>query len=93
MYKDGSDAQQEGETPTKRRKVQFAPESTEEAKLDAPPSAEEGEAVSSQQMSRALIAEQTVEMAKSFQPTGTDLSSANVKTKVPFLLHGSLREY
>ena len=49
--------------------------------------------MSSQQMSRALIAEQTVEMAKSFQPTGTDLSSANVKTKVPFLLHGSLREY
>jgi SNF2 family DNA or RNA helicase len=32
-------------------------------------------------------------MAKSFQPTGTDLSSSNVKTKVPFLLHGSLREY
>ncbi len=44
-------------------------------------------------MTRALIAEQTVEMAKSFQPTGTDLSSASVKTKVPFLLHGSLREY
>jgi hypothetical protein len=32
-------------------------------------------------------------MAKSFQPTGTTLDSANVKTKVPFLLNGSLREY
>jgi E1A-binding protein p400 len=32
-------------------------------------------------------------MAKSFQPTGFTLSSASVKTKVPFLLHGNLREY
>ncbi len=32
-------------------------------------------------------------MAKSFQPTGTTLDSAEVKTKVPFLLNGSLREY
>jgi E1A-binding protein p400 len=32
-------------------------------------------------------------MAKSFQPTGFTLSSVNVKTKVPFLLNGSLREY
>ena len=39
------------------------------------------------------IAEQTVEMAKSFQPTGTTQDSANVKTKVPFLLNGYLREY
>ncbi len=51
----------------------------------------EEQPVSSQQMTR--IAEQTVEMAKSFQPTGTTLDSANVKTKVPFLLNGSLREY
>ena len=52
---------------------------------------EEQQMASSQQMTR--IAEQTVEMAKSFQPTGTTLDSANVKTKVPFLLNGSLREY
>lgn len=32
-------------------------------------------------------------MAKSFQPTGFTLSSANVKTKVPFLITGELREY
>lgn len=38
------------------------------------------------QISRTLIAEQTVEMAKALQPTGFTLSSANVKTKVPFLL-------
>ncbi len=44
-------------------------------------------------MTRALIAEQTVEMAKALQPTGFTLSSVNVKTKVPFLLHGELREY
>jgi SNF2 family DNA or RNA helicase len=44
-------------------------------------------------MNRALIAEQTMEMAQSFMPTGTTLSSVQVKTKVPFLLTGSLREY
>ena len=44
-------------------------------------------------MTRALIAEQTMEMAQSFMPTGTTLSSVQVKTKVPFLLTGSLREY
>ena len=46
-----------------------------------------------QSLTRALIAEQTMEMAQSFMPTGTTLSSVQVKTKVPFLLTGSLREY
>ncbi len=44
-------------------------------------------------MNRALIAEQTMEMAQSFMPTGTTLSSVQVKTNLPFLLTGSLREY
>ena len=39
------------------------------------------------------IADLTVKMAEAFQPVGTDLKSANVLTKVPFMLQGSLREY
>lgn len=39
------------------------------------------------------LADMTVKMAEAFQPAGIDLQSANVLTKVPFLLHGSLREY
>lgn len=39
------------------------------------------------------LADMTVKMAEAFQPVGTDLKSANVLTKVPFLLQGSLREY
>jgi len=45
------------------------------------------------QVNRKAIAEQTVEMAKSFQPVGFELSQVNVNTKVPFLLRGDLREY
>lgn len=44
-----------------------------------------------QQMS--ALADMTVKMAEAFQPIGNDLTTANVKTKVPFLLHGTLREY
>jgi hypothetical protein len=39
------------------------------------------------------LADMTVKMAEAFQPVGNDLTTANVKTKVPFLLHGTLREY
>jgi len=39
------------------------------------------------------LAEQTVKMAEMFKPIGTTLESASVDTKVPFLLHGTLREY
>jgi E1A-binding protein p400 len=39
------------------------------------------------------IAEETVKMAEAFLPTGNTLVSANVNTKVPFILRGSLREY
>jgi len=39
------------------------------------------------------LADMTVKMAEAFQPVGIDLQTANVQTKVPFLLQGSLREY
>ncbi len=39
------------------------------------------------------LADMTVKMAEAFHPAGIDLQSANVITIVPFLLHGSLREY
>ena len=39
------------------------------------------------------LAEQTVKMAEAFQPKALTLQDANVATKVPFLLRGSLREY
>ena len=39
------------------------------------------------------IAEQTVKMAEAFVPTGLTLASANVNTKIPFILRGNLREY
>ena len=32
-------------------------------------------------------------MAEAFLPTGNTLLSANVNTKVPFILRGNLREY
>jgi hypothetical protein len=32
------------------------------------------------------LADMTVKMAEAFQPAGIDLQSANVLTKVPFLL-------
>jgi hypothetical protein len=41
----------------------------------------------------ATLADMTVKMAEAFQPVGIDLQTANVQTKVPFLLQGSLREY
>ena len=34
-----------------------------------------------------------MEMAQNFLPTGHTLEKAQVSTKVPFLLRGSLREY
>ena len=97
MYKEVPPGQEDqdvidGEGPNKRRIVQFS-EQVQEKTIEESQNPDAEGVGSQQQMSRALIAEQTVEMAKSFQPTGTDLSSANVKTKVPFLLHGSLREY
>ena len=39
------------------------------------------------------LAEQTVKMAEQFLPTSLTLEGANIATKVPFLLRGSLREY
>ena len=34
-----------------------------------------------------------IEMAATFQPTGNTLDTTSVKTKVPFLLKHTLREY
>ena len=39
------------------------------------------------------VISKAAEIAKSAQPTGYTLSTTNVKTKIPFLLRGSLREY
>ena len=39
------------------------------------------------------LAEEQVEMATKFQPLGHDLTNVKVKTRIPFLLRGKLREY
>lgn len=39
------------------------------------------------------LAEEQIEIAASFQPTGNELKNVHVKTRIPFLLRGNLREY
>ena len=40
-----------------------------------------------------LLLQDVIEMAATFQPTGNTLDTTSVKTKVPFLLKHTLREY
>jgi SNF2 family DNA or RNA helicase len=39
------------------------------------------------------LAEETIEIAAQFQPLGFELKNVKVKTRIPFLLRGKLREY
>lgn len=78
-----------GQNPSKRRKINVVVKKGRDGMYEVDHEFEQSQIVHSQMMSqpdgdlgftRAKIAEQTVEMAKSFQPTGFTLSSVKVKT-------------
>lgn len=57
------------------------------------PSEIQKEGAENQESDKQSVAEQSVELAQNFQPMGHTLDKAQVSTKVPFILRGSLREY